>query len=253
MTEAALATVLMVFGRLSGLLYALPVISTHGVPRYVPLMFALGITWLVAPHVPMAEAPVTLMALGAAVAFELGLGFMLAGIMSAMFSSLSFAADVMSMQMGLSMAASLDPLTKTSSGVIGRLSMWLATLVFLESGMHLDCILLIGYSFEIVAPGGAALPWGELTHLVGLAGHLFSLGVQLAAPVIVLLSLVNAFVAVLAKLAPRMNVFFSLGLTLNSVLGLCMFGVALDWMLIAHVEAMQMAFTWMEDILQAMR
>ena len=53
----------------------------------------------------------------------------------------------------------------------------------------------------------------------------------------ILVWLVNVFVAVLVKLAPRMNIYFSVGMILVNVAGLALFAVGLPYFLTVHQEA----------------
>ena len=74
-----------------------------------------------------------------------------------------------------------------------------------------------------------------LPEIIEVAIHL---GVQLAGPVLALVFFVNVLVAILARLAPRMNVFFSIGMTLTSVFGVLIIVPSLPWMLAIHSAAL---------------
>jgi flagellar biosynthesis protein FliR len=65
--------------------------------------------------------------------------------------------------------------------------------------------------------------------------------------------LINVFFALLGRMAPKMNVFFSIGLTANSAAGLYIFAVAMPWILIAHTEAMKEAVRNMARMVEAVR
>ena len=49
----------------------------------------------------------------------------------------------------------------------------------------------------------------------------------------------NTFIGIMAKLAPKMNMFFSIGMTLNTIIGILVFALALPWMMIVHSTHMQ--------------
>ena len=76
---------------------------------------------------------------------------------------------------------------------------------------------------------------------VGLLVASVALGLQLAGPILVMVWLVNVLVAVLARLAPKMNVFFSVGMTLTSSLGILLLAVSLPWLIAVHHEAVRQA------------
>jgi hypothetical protein len=50
-----------------------------------------------------------------------------------------------------------------------------------------------------------------------------------------------------------MNVFFSIGLTLSSTVGVVVFGIALPWVLVAHLDALQAAVRSIGAVLAAVR
>lgn len=223
----------LVFGRVSGLMLTLPVLSTVGLPRHVGILLAVVLTLLIAPSVPLVEAP-TLMHVILGLAGELLLGASLGMIIRGTFSSFSVAAELVARQTALGMSSSLDPVMSVGQSSIGIVASWLAGLVFLGTHQHLRVLEAVAVSFDRVPPGSL----GSIDQLAfGIAnavGTAIIVGVQLAGPLIALVFLVNVFIGVLARLAPKMNVFFSVGMTVNSVVGIWLFGVALPWILQSH-------------------
>lgn len=236
---ATVVTAALVFGRFSGLLLSLPVFSTQGLPRYVAVLLSVMLTMLVAPGIPLVEGPVTtgLMIIG--LGSEILLGASLGMVVRAAFSAFAVAAELLARQTALGMASILDPVLNFGQSPLGVLASWLAGLVFLASNQHLTVLIVLSDSFGEVPPAGL-LRTGPLAAALaeGVEAALI-LGVQLAGPLIALVFLVNVFIGILGKLAPRMNVFFSVGMTVNSVVGIWLFGLALPWMLDRHGEALQ--------------
>ena len=138
--------------------------------------------------------------------------------------------------MGFAMAQQLDPVSRASVSVPARLATLLAGAVFLGAGLHLECLMLIRASFMVVPPGAAGVPWDSLMALTQMGGDLFFVGVRLGGPIVALVWMINVFVGVLAKLAPRMNVFFSVGMTVTSVVGIIVLALATPMMLGEHLE-----------------
>jgi flagellar biosynthetic protein FliR len=250
-SESVLVTALLVFARLSSLVFAMPVFSSRGVPRYLSIMLGGMMTLLIAPAVDVVTPTLTVPWLVAAVAGEIGLGLGLGMVMSAVFAALSYGSEVMSMQVGLAMATLFNPFQQTTTGALGVMASWLAGLVFLSLGLHLHVIELVAASFANLPPGSTGMPEEGATQLVEAVGITFSLGVQLAAPLLSLVWLVNVFVGVLAKLAPRMNVFFSVGLTINSVGGIALLAFSFPWIIAAHREEMIQAVQMVGKFLDA--
>lgn len=237
MTLGLLVTGLLVVGRVSGLLLTLPIVSAHGVPRYLVMVASAVIAVLVLPGVPVVVPPGNLPGLALMMVWELALGGLAGMGVSIAFGTISLGAEVMAMQMGFTMASLFDPLVKTQESVLGALATWLAGVVFLGSGLHLVLIERLAEGLRVIPPGHVPGLWSALEAFPGMVGESIVFGVQLAGPILGLIWIINLFVAVLAKLAPRMNVFFSVGMTLNAAVGVGLVSLALPWLLDAHHRA----------------
>ncbi|MCA9491496.1 MAG: flagellar biosynthetic protein FliR, partial [Myxococcales bacterium] len=160
-------------------------------------------------------------------------------IVRAVFASLALAGELMSMQMGLQMAQLFDPVQGTQQGPVSVLSTLLASLVFLQLDLHATVLLLLVRGFETVPPGtfDPLAVRGDL--VIDAVGSTFRFGLQLSAPVLVLVLLINTLVGILGKLAPRMNVFFSVGPTLTTAGSIALLAQALPALLAAHADMLK--------------
>jgi len=232
-------TILLAFCRLAAVMAGLPIFSTIGTPREAILLVTFGATLLVAPNLPVVAAPPSLAGVLLLVGVEVLYGSLVTLGIRAIFQALSLASELMSMQTGLAMATLFDPMQTQNSTMVGTLATWLSAMVFLGMGLHLEVLGVLAESFVRVPPGHLA-PGVDLSGaVVATVGWHFSLGVQLAGPMLAMVFVVNVMVAMLARLAPRMNVFFSIGLTATMVAGIGLFWLSLPWILAVHVEAMQ--------------
>jgi len=236
-----LATAMLVFCRVGGLMLGLPMVSAHGVPRWVAVFGSLAITMLIVPHAPTTALPETLPALMFAGVSELGFGFLFAAIIRLLFSTIAIAGEVMSLQTGMAMAVTFDPLQKTQEPILATFVTWLAGLVFIWSGLHLRAIEILAQSFHDNPVGTLVMPTAGLQAYIDATGVAFMTGIQFAGPVLALLFLINAFMALVIKLAPRMNVFFAIGMTGGNVLGLVVIIVSIPWLLMLHQHLMESA------------
>ena len=231
---AAWVTAFLVFIRMSALLLSLPVIATKGMPKYVSILLAVALTALIAPNVPLIEGEPTIGVLVIGVATELLLGVSLGLVVRSVFAAFTVAAEMLSRQTALGMSSMLDPVMSAQQSSLGVVASWIAGLVFLISNMHLVIIVAVAGSFDTVPPGHMVSPTPLAMAVVDAVEIALVVGVQLSGPLVALVFLVNVFIGILGRLAPRMNVFFSVGMTVNSVVGIWLFGVALPWMLEAH-------------------
>lgn len=242
---------LLVFARVSGLMLSLPVVSAQGVPRYIAVLGAGALTIVLAPALPYAEIPSSVGVLVMGVATEIVLGILMGSVVNALFGAIALGCELMGIQIGFGMAALFNPFLKIQSGALGTLATWLASLMFLGAGLHLQCLETLGHSFTLVPPGGAVELALAGPVVIDVVGQSIATGVTLAGPVLALVWLVNVFVAVLTRLAPRMNVYFSMGTVLTGVAGLGLYATALPWMLDGHLSLLQSSMEWMLRVLEA--
>lgn len=232
-------TVILAFSRIAAVVAGLPILSTLGTPRQAILILAFGTTMLVLPALPIVPAPTAVSGIVAAVGIEVLHGFVVTLGIRAIFQAVSLGAELMSMQTGLAMATLFDPLQLQTSSMMGTLATWLSGMVFLGLGLHLEVLVMLADGFAAVPPG-QLVPSPDLPKaLMQAVGLHFNLGIQLAGPMLLMVFVLNVLVAILARLAPRMNVFFSIGLTATTVAGIVLFWMSLPWILTVHAAALR--------------
>ena len=240
-----LTTALFVMARLGGLILVLPVLSMGGLPKHVNVFAALGVSIIVAPTVPMIGFEPSMGTFIFGMAGEVAAGTLIGSGILAIFASLGYAGDIMGMQAGFALSAQFDPMLKSSEGAFGKLATWLAAACFVNSGLHLRAIELIAYSFQVLPVGTVGVPGPKAAMLlIEAVNNTILLGVQLAGPILVMIFLNNLFVALLTKLAPKMNVFFSIGMTMNAFAAMALFGFSLSWLLSAHIQYVELSLDW---------
>lgn len=233
---SAIVTVALVLGRVGTLFTLLPVFSMMGMPKWITALLALGCSGLIASGLPLVQLDDGMGPIVVALAGEVAAGLSLGLGVSATFAALALGAEIMSLQAGLSFATLVDPLTRSNEGVLGTFASWIGGLVFVSAGLHGRCLEIVAASFAYVPAGTAAMPHVGPGWAITLVSTCTALGVQLAAPVLAGVWLVHLFVALLSKLAPRMNAFFSVGMTVTGAAGLGLLLVSLPWVIAVHGE-----------------
>ncbi|MBN2799918.1 MAG: flagellar biosynthetic protein FliR [Deltaproteobacteria bacterium] len=233
---AVITTSMLVFTRFGALLAMAPMFSARGIPRHVPILSAVLLTLLVTPHVQVAAAPSSLAALLVAMAGEIGMGVVIGGAVRMVFGAVAMASEMMAMEMGLGNFSLLNPLIETQEGPLGTLSTLLAAIFFIETDLHLVLLQRVADSFDVAPPGTVSQVAHAAEPLADLLAQSFSLGFQLAGPVLLYTWMINLFIALLTKLAPRMNVYFSIGIGLGSPMGIAILAFSLPWVLYVHQQ-----------------
>lgn len=128
--------------------------------------------------------------------------------------------NLVSSQMGLSMAVMNDPVNGSSSDVISSLLFVLCALVFFAIDGHLVLVNVVYASFR-VWPVGHGLDFTVLKLLVYQVGWVFSAALLLALPIIFSTLVVQLGLGFLNRVAPTLNLF-SLGFSVVTLFGLFM-------------------------------
>ncbi|MFT3857838.1 MAG: flagellar biosynthetic protein FliR [Aquabacterium sp.] len=207
-----------------------PLFGAFGVPMLARLILVLVLSGLAAQvHAPGALAFQASGAhIGVAIGNELAVGLLLSLGVHAAFAAFSVAGRMVDAQLGFTLGAVLDPVSKGHAAVMASGLNLLAVLLFFLSDVHHQLIAAYFETFELLPIGGGISTAGWVPVAQG-AGSMFSLGFVIAAPVVVALLLADVVVAVVSRNLPQMNVMF-LSIPLKVMLGVAVMAVSLKFM-----------------------
>jgi len=232
----------LVFARVAAMLMAMPVTGNKGIPRTVRMGVALPLAAVLYVTVPPVHIPNTIPQLVVVAGGEVILGVAMGFVVAMLTGAVSLASEVISAKIGLSMASMLDPMTGSHGSTLGALAQTLATGLFFATNMHLDCIRALAGSLQELPPGSIVNPLGAGAVLFEVASTVFMLGVRLAGPLVFFAMMVNLALMVLGRMAPGLQLFFSIGTSFTVIAGILLLGAALPAML--QVEATTLQGAW---------
>jgi flagellar biosynthetic protein FliR len=108
-------------------------------------------------------------------------------------------------QMGLSYAALVDPQSGVRNNVLAALYGSFTMLILLLTNGHHDLLRAMATSYEALPIGVGVVSPGLADLVARMFGLMFTLGVRLAAPLIITLLLVEVALGVMARVAPTLN------------------------------------------------
>jgi flagellar biosynthesis protein FliR len=128
--------------------------------------------------------------------------------------------------MGLSVAQALDPVFGAVISIIGRLTFFIALIIFLSMDGHHFLLSAFHQSFTALPAGKIAnfVSYDLTTQIMGLGTMLWLTAIKIAAPAILLIFLSDFTFGIVSRVAPQVNVFM-LGFQVKPLLGL--FGLSL--------------------------
>lgn len=202
-----------------------PILGGNATPR----RFRFGVTLLLAiALLPLAAVTSDVSAVGAGVfagllAKEVLIGLTLALMVLVIFEAFAAFGSLCDTARGATFANVIDPLTQQHQSVLSVFFVQLAVVLFLGAGGYRLMLDTLGESllkFPLMAPAPASIAGASAvdTLLLATAG-LLEVALRLAAPVLVVILLLDVALGVINRVAPQVQVYF-LGLTLKGSLGL---------------------------------
>lgn len=220
---------ILVFFRVVSVLWLVPLLSS----RYVSVIFKAGLSLLIA-FLLYGSVQLTADVLKDPFAFallvvrELFIGITISFIVKIIFSSVSVAGDIISLQAGFSFARFMDPFTMTQVSVIEQVKNLLAIMIFFAIDAHYIVFRAISASFKTLPIGAATFKEPLLDYIVSASAKVFSLGFKIGAPVVVTLFLVELAFGMLARMIPQINIFIE-GVPIKILITMMLITVSLSF------------------------
>ena len=207
-------------------LFTAPPFSTRAIPSAARLGLAVALAIPLAPRLAASAPEPTVAALVGAVVLQVLAGVALGFVTLLLFAAVQAAGDLIDLFGGFSLAYGFDPLSMQQNSVFGRLNSLLAvTLLFALDG-HLLVIAGFLSSYEAL-PLDTAISTSDLARVVTVGiGQFFVSALQIAAPLIAVLFLVDVGLGLLTRVAPALNAF-SLGFPAKILVTVLLVGVTL--------------------------
>lgn len=207
----------------------MPGLGESYVPVRVRLLAAALITAIIFPVVdPLLPGPPDkLMAIVLLLLGEGLIGVFIGTVARVLVSALITAGTVIAFLIGFANAVLFNPMLQDQGALTAVFLSLLGTLlIFVTNAHHLMFVAMVD-SYTLFAPGSVP-PFDDFAETISrLVSGSFNVGVQLAAPFILVSTLFYISLGLLARLMPQFQVFF-VGLPLQIILGLAVFMVTVS-------------------------
>jgi len=205
--------------RLGVVLLLSPILAGLGslVTVRVLLTFALAALLVQGLGARLPAGPLTLGAVVSGACNELVVGGTLAFGVFAAFGAFSLAGKILDVQSGFGIGTVYDPVTRAGAPLFATMLNMLGAVMFFAMDGHHAFLRGLAFSLEQVAPGTGfgTMPVEAVLRQFGL---MFSLGVSLIIPVMLILLLTETALAFVSRVLPQMNVFV-VGVPVKIVVG----------------------------------
>lgn len=220
--------VLVIGGRISGLMLFVPFFSHSAVGARIKAALMVALTAVLYPVLSPTVQPPAPGRWPWVVASEILIGIALGIITNLVFEGVQLAGQIMSLQMGYSLVNILDPQTQVDTTVVAVFTHIMALLTFLALDVHHWILRLLVQSFTSIPPGLAEFGPAFTNFVLRTGGHILSIGIQVAAPVLSATIVADLLLGLLSKAAPQMPILF-LGPSVKAMLSVALLAGALPY------------------------
>lgn len=215
--------------RILGLIMVAPVFGHSSVPRRVKIGLGVFIALIIAPTLP----PMPDVGLGSwhglfILIQQLLIGMAIGFIMRIVFAAVEAAGEIVGLQMGLGFASFFDPQSAGQTIVISQFFNLLASLLFLAVNAHLLLLGILVESFKSLPISPQPLSTAGFYSVANYGSVVFSVGLQLALPLIAILLMTNLALGILTRSAPQLNIF-AIGFPITLGVGLIALDITLPY------------------------
>ena len=227
-SPAQIEAFILVLLRVSAIIVLMPVFGDQTVPARIKAAISLVISFLIFPVLSLPPLPatdnliLTLVRMGGEIFVGAAIGFSARII----FAAVQMAGELIGMQMGVSIANIIDPITSTQVSIIAEFLYLVALLVFLTIDAHHIFLSAMSESYRLVPMLGVHPGAGLAREMLLMTQYIFVTGIKIAAPVMAVLMFVNVGLGIVARTVPQVNVFI-VGFPLQMLMGFIFLGLSI--------------------------
>lgn len=217
---------IVIFTRLSGMMTSAPLLSTYPIPMQVKIWFMALVTFIMFPLVIAKTGfpvPTSMPELTVILLKEFIIGYITGFVANVVFIGVEIAADLISMQMGLTAAQAMNPMTGDTSPILSQAYTILASIIFIGLNAYQWIFSAIYKTFQLIPPGYGFVVNGQITHnFILITSQMFIVGLGIALPIFSVLMITDVLLGFVSKMMPKMNIFM-VSMPIKIYLGLVLF------------------------------
>lgn len=211
---------LLIIVRITAFLYVAPFFSIRSVPQRVKIGFSLFFSLILFQVIPSLEVDYQgVIGFAGLVINEAIVGLVIGFFSNISYYILSFAGQNIDMQIGYSMVNEYDPISNIQVTISSNFYSYLVMLMMIVTNLHHYIILAMVDTFTVIPLGEAIIRPNMYILMLDFMAQYFIIGFRIQIPIFAGILVVNSILAILAKVAPQLNMFV-IGLQLKVFAGL---------------------------------
>ena len=225
-----LQKLLLILIRITAFIVLCPGFSFKGIPNIFKIALSFGfsiIVYLTTPDVPIISDLLYFFIL---VIKETLFGLTIGYVTQLIYGIMEIAGQLIDFQVGFSMASVYDPSLGRNASNYGKMYYWLSICVFFLLDMHHKIIETLIKSFEYIPITTVGFDGFGVLSVITLFSKVFELAVNLAAPMIIVVLVIDAVLGIISKTVPQINVLM-LGMPIKSMMSFILTMIMLSWLM----------------------
>lgn len=216
---------IMVFTRMSALIFTMPVLGSAIVPSPAKVGLAAFIAYIISSTVelPPVDVSISIWKFSLLLTGEVVIGLIIGFATQLVFTAVQLAGQVIGFQMGFAIVNVMDPATQSQVSITAQFQNIMALMIFLAINGHHWLIMAAAKSFVLIPVLGFQPSPALVEMMVILTKNVFIMAIKLGAPIMATLLFLNVALGLVARTVPQMNVFI-VGFPLQIATGLFMIG-----------------------------
>lgn len=211
---------LLILVRITAFVYVAPFFNLKDVPQRVKVGFSLFFSFILYSTIPLTNIKYDgVIGFSTLVILEATAGFIIGFFANISFYILSLAGNLIDMEIGFSMVNEFDPVSNIQTTITSNFYTYLVMLMMLVTNLHHYLIVAMVDTFKVIPLGGAKVNSKLFLLMVQFMKDYFIIGFRIILPVFAATLIVNVILAILAKVAPQINMFV-IGMQLKILVGL---------------------------------
>lgn len=234
---------ILVFVRVGTAIMIMPGIGNAFVPANIRLYFALAFTFVIFP-ILQSRVPTPIpetFTFFTMIMMEFIAGLFLGTVMRVLLAAIDVAGMIIATQSSLANAQLFNPAFAAQGTIVGAFLTMVATLLLLVTDMHHLMITGIIESYDLILINQIP-PLGDITNIIiQQVGFAFKIAIQMTAPFLIIVTLLNVGMGVMSKVMPQVQVFM-LAVPIQVTLSLITLGIIMSTMMLYWLSSFDEGF-----------
>ncbi|KAF1302019.1 flagellar biosynthetic protein FliR [Candidatus Enterococcus willemsii] len=242
---------LFIFIRILSFIAVCPVFSHKGVPLMARSVLAGSLVIGSWHFVEVTSTVYPLFLFGLISVKEVLLGLAMGYVSQLIFTAVEMAGQLIDFQVGFSMGQAYDPSFQIMSSQYGKMYYWVTLALVFVLDLHHLLIQGVVTSFQLIPLGAFPIEGSTVDGIVQLFAGTFEMALNLAAPLIVTVLIIDIVLGVISRTIPQVNVLM-LGMPIKTMVSFVIFLMLIPNMISYLGKRLPQALSFLQSFIESL-